>query len=444
MSTQKPGRGFSFGLYGWVTRLALPLASLYLTWRARKQPAYSEHWDERFGWKRFPAPRPDSPRLWLHAVSLGETIAARPLIEAFLEAYPDSHVLLTCMTPTGRDAGARIAQAHPGRIEQCYLPYDTPDLAAKFFKETAPKLGVVMETEVWPNIVCQARDRGIGVVLANARESEKSARAAGRFISVMRPAFASFAAVLAQSEEDRQRLESLGARNVRVCGSMKFDLKADAGQVARAHEVKRRLGRPVVLIASTREGEEAMFADGIRAMAGDALVVLVPRHPQRFEAVAELMAGHGIAMVRKSRDTELAGVVDGTRLVLGDTMGEMGFYCALADVCLMGGSFGGTGCQNLIEPAAAGSPVILGPSTFNFAKAAHDAIAMGAAEPVDDAAQGFAKALAWLADGTLAQRRQAALRFARAYTGATARHMEVIGALWSKANDNQPLPGGEK
>ncbi|MDO4937948.1 MAG: glycosyltransferase N-terminal domain-containing protein, partial [Sutterellaceae bacterium] len=289
-------------LYAWVTRLAVPLASLYLTYRARKQPDYSKHWEERFGWKSFPKPEDGVPRLWVHAVSLGETVATRPLIEAFLAAHADAQILLTCMTPTGRDAGAKIAEKFPGRIVQCYLPYDTPELMGKFFDDTRPTMGVVMETEVWPNLLIQAQKRNISVVLANARESEKSAKLAERFIAVMRPAFAAFKAVLAQSQGDADRLQALGAQNIHVCGSMKFDLKADVEQVAKAHAQKEKFARPVILLASTRDTEEAMFMESIRTYKGNALVLLVPRHPQRFNDVARLLKDNDIAFVRKSED----------------------------------------------------------------------------------------------------------------------------------------------
>ena len=419
-------------LYAWVTRFAVPLASLYLTYRARKQPDYSKHWDERFGWKPFPAPEADQPRLWLHAVSLGETVAARPLIEAFLTAHPQAQILLTCMTPTGRDAGEKIAQKFPGKIVQCYLPYDTPELMGKFLDDTRPNMGVVMETEVWPNLMHQAQKRAIPVVLANARESEKSAKIAERFISVMRPAFAAFKAVLAQSREDAERLRHLGAQNIHICGSMKFDLKADVEQVATAKAYKEKLARPVILLASTRDTEEAMFVESIKNGTHEAIVLLVPRHPQRFNDVAELLKENGISFVRKSQDPELKSVTQQTRVILGDTMGEMSFYCAMADVCLMGGSFGGFGSQNLIEPAASGAPVILGPSTFNFAKPADDAVAMGAAERVENAREGFDKACMWLTDGRFSERSQKAKAFAQSYTGATQKQMAVIEEIWSE------------
>ena len=194
-------------LYRGLTYCALPLAKCYLRKRARKQPDYLKHWDERFGWCHYPAP--SMPRLWLHAVSVGETAAARTIIDAFLTENPQAEILLTCMTPTGRDTGAKIAERYPGRIVQCYLPYDNPRLMAKFFEETKPVMGVVMETEVWPNMMQEAAKRRIPVVLANARESEKSAGQARLVASLMGPAFASFAAVLAQSQEDAERLKMI-------------------------------------------------------------------------------------------------------------------------------------------------------------------------------------------------------------------------------------------
>ena len=207
------------GLYRAVTMVALPVASLYLMWRSRKQPAYREYWDERFAWGTYPL-RSDKPRVWIHAVSVGETNAAKPLLESMLKAWPDCDVLLTHMTPTGREAGERLVRLAPDRIRQCYLPYDAPYAVEKFFRQTRPTLGVIMETEVWPNVMREAQRLGIPVVLANARESEKSRRQAEKVIGVMRPAFESFAAVLAQSKEDEERLRSLGARNITVCGSV--------------------------------------------------------------------------------------------------------------------------------------------------------------------------------------------------------------------------------
>lgn len=417
-------------LYRGLTYCALPLAKCYLRKRARKQPAYLEHWDERFGWCDYPTS--EKPRLWLHAVSVGETAASRTLIDAFLTENPEAEILLTCMTPTGRDTGARIAERYPGRIVQCYLPYDNPRLMSKFFEQTKPLMGIVMETEVWPNMMQETTRRGIPVVLANARESEKSAGQAKLVASLMAPAFASFAVVLAQSNADAARLKALGARNVHVCGSVKFDIRPDAGQVKHAAEVKKSFKKKVVLLASTREGEEAMFSPHIAEHVEEAVFLVVPRHPQRFDEVADTLRRSGCRVIRKSEDPDFKGLADGPAVLLGDTMGEMSFYCALSDVCIMGGSFGQYGCQNLIEPAASGSPVLVGSSTFNFAQAVSDALAAGGAVHAAHPRDAVETALSWFVDGTLAERSRRALEFASLYTGATQRQMQFVREIWAK------------
>ncbi len=417
-------------LYRGLTYCALPLAKCYLRKRARKQPEYLEHWDERFGWCDYPAPQ--KPRLWLHAVSVGETAASRTLIDAFLSENPNAEILLTCMTPTGRETGAKIAERWPGRIVQCYLPYDNPRLMEKFFEQTDPVMGVVMETEVWPNMMAEARRRSIPVVLANARESEKSAGQARLAASLMGQAFASFEAVLAQSKADAQRLQALGATNVHICGSVKFDIRPDPAQVKSAAEVKKTFPKPVVLLASTREGEEAMFSSHLAEHMEEAVFLVVPRHPQRFDEVAEILKRSGCRVIRRSEDRDFAGLSAGPAVLLGDTMGEMSFYCALSDVCIMGGSFGGTGCQNLIEPAASGSPVVVGSSTFNFAQAVADAVAEGGAVQAAHPRDAVETALSWLVDGTLAERSRRALEFASLYTGATQRQMQFVREIWAR------------
>ena len=334
-------------MYRAITVVALPLASLYLMWRSRRQPAYKKFWDERFAWGTFP-PRTSRPRVWVHAVSLGETNAARPLIEMMLKRWPEIDVLLTHMTPTGREAGKKIVMAlGPERIRQCYLPYDAPYAVEKFFRQTRPTMGVIMETEVWPNLMREAKRLDIPMVLANARESAKSQREAQKFHLVMRPAFESFSAVLAQSEEDKVRLESLGAQNVKVCGSVKFDIKPNLSQSAAAKSWRKTIGRPVLTIASTRRGEEVLL--------------VVPRHPERFDEVAQVFSEAGLKVCRRSSVLSPREVPADADVLLGDSMGEMSFYCALGDMTAMGGSFEPFGSQNMIEPAMAGSPLVVGP-----------------------------------------------------------------------------------
>lgn len=422
------------GLYRLVTRCAVPLAKLYLRKRAKKQPDYLLHWDERFAETAYPAPC--APRLWVHAVSVGETNAAAPLIEALMKRFDRAELLLTCMTPTGRDAGRKIVGRYPGRAVQCYLPYDVPEFVEKFLEETRPTTGILMETEVWPNLIAAAKARGIPMILANARESQKSSDKAEGFDRVMRPAFAAFDAVLAQSEADAARLIHRGARKdvVTVAGSLKFDVPVNAAAQATAAVFKAQRLNPVVLIASTRDGEEAMFAPLLKRFQGKAAVLLVPRHPQRFNEVAQLLEAAGLDVVRRSACPSLEALDARHDVIVGDSMGEMSFYCAAADVCLMGGSFGNTGCQNLIEPAAAGSPVILGPSTYNFAQIAADALRMGAAFAVKDAREGITRALELVDNAALRSlASQRALTFAKTYTGAVGKMADKAEELWKKS-----------
>ncbi len=419
------------GLYRLMARCATPLAKLYLKKRAKKQPDYLLHWDERFAQCEYP--KPVRPRLWVHAVSVGETNAAAPLIDELMKRLGDVELLLTCMTPTGRDAGRKVVARYPGRAVQCYLPYDVPAFAAKFLEETRPTLGVLMETEVWPNLIAAAGERNIPLVLANARESQKSSEKAEPFDRVMRPAFSAFDAVLAQSDADAERLMHRGARSdvVKVAGSLKFDVPMNAKARAKAEAFKAKRALPVLLVASTREGEEAMFAPLLKRFEGKAVVLLVPRHPQRFQDVASLLDEAGVAFVRRSAFADPLDIPAQAGVILGDSMGEMAFYCAAADVTLMGGSFGGTGCQNLIEPAAAGSPVVLGPSLYNFQKIADDAAAMGAAVKTADAEAGVKAALELITDDAKRrERHEAALAFARRYTGAAAAMSAACAALW--------------
>lgn len=429
------------GLYRIVTMVALPLASLYLMWRSRKQPAYREFWDERFAWGTYPLRRPDRPRVWIHAVSVGETNAARPLLEAMLRAWPECDVLLTHMTPTGRDAGEKLVELSPGRIHQCYLPYDAPYAVEKFFRQTRPTLGVIMETEVWPNLMREASRLEIPMVLANARESEKSRVQAQRVIELMAPAFGVFSAVLAQSQEDKVRLESLGAKNVTVTGSLKFDIRPDASQVAAAADWRARLSRPVLFIASTREGEEMRFAKALaerRELCRRSLVLLVPRHPQRFGDAKMTLEAEGFKVCLRSEIRNPEDIPCDADVLLGDSMGEMSFYCALASMTAMGGSFENFGSQNVIEPAMAGSPVVVGPSIFNFDKIIRDGLAAGAMVQVQTPAEALDVFERWLNDpAACGCAAEAARQFAQTYAGATGRMMAILEGLWQGARKNE-------
>ena len=424
--------------YTLVVVLALPLAALYLLWRSRRQPAYREHWGERYtGAVRA---RQAGPLIWLHAVSLGETRAAQPLVEALARTYPRHAILLTHMTPTGREAGAALAARLPGRIEQRYLPYDLPWTMRRFLREARPEVGLIMETEVWPNLIAAAREEGVPLALVNARLSEKSAAKAQRTPALMREAAQGFTRVLAQSAGDAERLRAAGAGTVEVVGNLKFDLTPNAAQITEGRAWRAALGRPVLLFASSREGEEALVLAARAAAPSPALLVIVPRHPQRFDEVAALVSNAGLRALRRSHlsadiDAEaVAGALSKVDVLIGDSMGEMALYYALADAALIGGSLQPLGGQNLIEACAVGTPVVVGPSTYNFAQATEDAIAAGAAQRVSDAAAAWGTLLS-IADDPARRARMGAAgeNFAAAHRGATARTLEWIAPLLTEA-----------
>lgn len=409
-------------LYTLAVIALLPWALLHLLLRARKQPEYLRHWGERFG---FFAGRPDGDVIWIHAVSVGETRAAQPLVKALRERYPDHRIVMTHMTPTGRETSVAL---FGDSAERVYLPYDTPWAVARFLNHFRPSLGLVMETELWPNLVAACRDRGMPLLLVNARLSERSARRYARWPALTRQMLCGLAAVVAQGEDDARRLRELGAVDVAVLGNLKFDIEPPAAQIALGREFRERVGqRPVLLCASTREGEEALILDAwLAARPNDdrALLAIVPRHPQRFEEVAALIAGKGLRMQRRSDDKAVA---EEAEVWLGDSMGELFAYYAMADVAFVGGSLLDYGCQNLIEPCAVGTPVLIGPSTFNFAEAAREALAAGAAVQMMDADALVRAARSLLSD--VERRRamgEAGRAFAARHRGATERTLALI------------------
>ncbi|OGA52615.1 MAG: 3-deoxy-D-manno-octulosonic acid transferase, partial [Betaproteobacteria bacterium RIFCSPLOWO2_12_FULL_62_58] len=360
-------------IYTLLVYALLPRALWHLLWRARRQPAYLEHIPERFGYYRQPA---EQPLIWVHAVSVGETRAAEPLIRALQREYPQHRILLTHMTPTGREAGEAL---YGDTVLRCYLPYDYPGAVAHFLDHFRPRVGVLMETEVWSNLIHACRERRIPLYLVNARLSEKSFEKYRRFAELTRASLGELTAVAAQTADDAQRLAALGAENAVIAGNLKFDIELPVAQLKLGEAWRRRYGesRPVLLAASTRDGEEDLLLSRLGALeAPFALLVIVPRHPQRFDAVAALIERHGIRYQRRSREEPVA---PDTRVVLGDSMGEMFAYYAACDVAFIGGSLLPFGGQNLIEACAAGKPVLFGPHTYNFAEAAEGAIAAGAA-----------------------------------------------------------------
>jgi len=407
-------------LYSLAWLLGLPFAFLYLLWRARRQPEYLRHWGERLGLARVPQ---DRPLLWLHAVSVGETRAAAPLITALRARHPDHRILLTHMTPTGRETGAAFLGED---VVQAYLPYDLPWAVAAFLNRTRPRLGLILETEVWPNLYAACARRGIPLYLVNARLSGRSARGYARVAALARPALRALAGIAAQTEADAQRLRALGARRVVVSGNLKFDAAPPPDTAARAAALRQRFGpRFVFLVASTREGEEAPILDACaRLDCPGLLLAIVPRHPQRFEAVAGLLRERGLEFVRRS---EARPVPAAARVFLGDSMGEMAAYYAACDVAFVGGSLLPHGGQNLIEAAAAGRPVLIGPHTWNFEEAARQAIEIGAARRVQDAAELAEAVGALYRDAGLRRRMgEAGRAYAGAHRGATQRVMAMI------------------
>jgi len=408
--------------YALLLYLITPLIGLRLLWRARKQPEYLLHLAERFGFYRQPTPL---GLIWVHAVSVGETRAAQPLIEGLLARWPGHRILLTGMTPTGRATGQQI---YGERVIQAYLPYDYPGAVRRFFRHFSPAFGVLMETEIWPNLLAAAKAHDVPVVLVNARLSQRSARGYGKLDRLVRPAFAALTGVVAQTASDAERLLALGASRVEVCGNLKFDVSPATELVALGTQWRAAIGqRPIWLAASTREGEEALVLDAWREVRQPgALLVLVPRHPQRFAEVAALLDQQGRRSVCRSAGLPAAD----TEVWLGDSMGEMAAYFTLADLAFIGGSLLPLGGQNLIEAAACGCPVLIGPHTFNFLQATNDAIAAGAARRVADAlALGQAVAALLREPGDLAAMRQAAREFSAAHQGAAQRTLEVI-ARW--------------
>ncbi|RZI89974.1 MAG: 3-deoxy-D-manno-octulosonic acid transferase, partial [Pseudomonas sp.] len=371
-------------LYTLLFHLGLPLVALRLFLRARKAPAYGQRVAERFAIK---LPPMRQGGIWVHAVSVGESIAAAPMVRALLKAYPELPITVTCMTPTGSER-IRALFADEPRIQHCYLPYDLPWAAARFLDHVRPRLGVIMETELWPNHIHQCAKRGIPVALANARLSARSARGYGRFAKLTRPMLAEMSLIAAQTETEAERFRSLGARPecVQVTGSIKFDLKLDEQLLPRARQLREQWQasqRPVWIAASTHEGEDAQVLEAHRRLLqvhADALLILVPRHPERFNAVHALCAEQ-FATVRRS-SAEL--VTDATQVLLGDTMGELLFLYALADIAFVGGSLVPTGGHNPLEPAALALPVISGPHVFNFLDISAMLKDAGALQSVDD------------------------------------------------------------
>ncbi|MGI8894823.1 MAG: lipid IV(A) 3-deoxy-D-manno-octulosonic acid transferase [Casimicrobiaceae bacterium] len=407
-------------LYTAMWWLVLPLLPLRLWWRGRKEAGYRERIGERFGRYRADVAAPATEIIWIHAVSLGETRAAAPLIERILRERPASTILLTHMTATGRSAGRALAGE---RMVQAWLPYDVPFAVRAFIARFRPRVGLLIETELWPNLLKACRAMQVPVFLVNARLSQRSERGYALVAPLATPMFAALSGVAAQTSDDATRLTRLGARDVIVTGNLKFDVALPAQVHQRGAELRRRLGidRPVWVAASTRDGEEALVLDALERhpLPATVVTVIVPRHPQRFAAVAELLRARGLRFVRRSDDLPIPS---DPVFMLGDTLSELFTYYAAADVAFVGGSLVPTGGQNLIEPLAVGLPTLVGPHTFNFADSTTLAIEAGAALRVLDADSLVREVAALLADAERRQvMREAALAFHAAHQGAADR-----------------------
>lgn len=382
-------------LYTLLFYLILPFVILRLLWRSLRVPQYRLRLTERFG---LFAPFSIQQSLWVHAVSVGEVQAAEQLIKQLQQRHPDLPVVITTTTPTGSE---RVRKLFGDRVHHVYFPYDIPFAIQRFLRRTSPRLLLMVETEIWPNLLAICEQQGITTILANARLSKKSARGYARFSSLTHQTFQRIGLVAAQSEADAERFTQLGvpADRVEVTGSVKFDMRVPASLQESAEALRSAfMGRPVWVAASTHEGEDAVVlaAHGwIRENLPQALLILVPRHPDRFERVAELCMKEGFSLVRRSSNTLPD---EETAVFLGDSMGELTLFLAAADAAFVGGSLVKKGGQNVLEPAALGKPVAFGPSMYNFSVISKLLLEQEAAEKVASGTELAQTVGRWLGD----------------------------------------------
>jgi 3-deoxy-D-manno-octulosonic-acid transferase len=427
--------GFSLWLYGVIMRLAQALLRRKLRKRAQAEPLYGQYIEERFGYYKQSA---CNDWIWIHAVSLGETRTAGILLQGLRQAMPHMKLLLTNGTATGREEGLKLLQE--GDI-QVWQAWDSPEVVERFLTAFKPRIGLLLETEVWPQLIHKAQEKGIPIMLINARMSEKSLHQAQRWASLMKPAFAGLSAVCAQAPDDAMRLKSLGASVTGIFGNLKFDAKPDASQVAMGRAWREQLSAPVVMLASSREGEEAMWLAAWQTFNKQHPELqihwlIVPRHPQRVSEVESLITSSGLRVSRRStwsQETLFSAALlketaqDSSVILLGDSLGEMALYYSLADAALLGGSFEKLGGQNLIEAAACACPVVMGPHTFNFAEASQAAESAGAAQRASDMAEAMKLAVDTVQNRPLQKQKSAnAFQFAQQHGGATQRTVQAV------------------
>jgi len=425
----------SLWVYGVIMRLAQPLLRLKLGKRAQAEPLYGQFIEERFGHYKQSA---CNDWIWIHAVSLGETRTAAILLQSLRKALPGMKLLLTNGTATGREEGLKLLQV--GDI-QVWQPWDSPEVVERFLTAFNPRIGLLLETEVWPQLIHNAQEKGIPIMLINARMSEKSFRQAQRWTSLMKPAFAGLSAVCAQAPDDAMRLKSLGASVNGVFGNLKFDAKPDASQVAMGRAWREQLSAPVVMLASSREGEEALWLAAWQTFNKQQPELqihwlIVPRHPQRVSEVESLIKSSGLRVSRRSTWSQKADLSaahlneaaqDCSVIMLGDSLGEMALYYSFADAALLGGSFEKLGGQNLIEAAACACPIVMGPHTFNFAEAAQAAESAGAAQRAENMPKALSLAIDTVQNKSVQKLKSAsALQFSKQHGGATESTVQAV------------------
>ena len=425
----------SLWLYAVFMRLAQPLLRRKLYKRAQAEPLYGQFIEERFG-HYTQSSRQDW--IWIHAVSLGETRTAAILLQGLRQALPGMKLLLTNGTATGREEGHKLLQ--DGDL-QVWQPWDSPEVLDRFFSAFKPKLGLLLETEVWPLLVQGAQVHGVPLMLVNARMSDKSMLKAQRWPSLMQPAYAGLSAVCAQAQDDAIRLKALGAKVQGIFGNLKFDAKPDAVQLALGQSWRQQLTAPVVMLASSREGEESAWLAAWQTFIlqrSDVHVhwLIVPRHPQRVAEVESLLLSGGLRVSRRSTWGQEGPTHPTPVVLLGDSLGEMALYYSLSDVALLGGSFEKLGGQNLIEAAACACPIVMGPHTFNFAEASEAAQASGAAQRASDMAEAVRLAVETVQSKQAQQMRSNhAVQFAQQHGGATERTVLAVRELLNSIKD---------
>ncbi|MDD2775879.1 MAG: lipid IV(A) 3-deoxy-D-manno-octulosonic acid transferase [Gallionella sp.] len=411
-----------YTLFLWIL---LPYIFIRLWKRGRKQPDYLRHWGERFGF--YPARTDEKPVIWLHAVSVGETRATVSLVAQLRAAYPQHQILFTHTTPTGRDTSVQL---YGDTVQRVYFPYDYPFAVRRFFRHFRPQLGILMETEIWVNLNHAAQQEQVPLLLLNARMSAKSARGYAKFAALTRPALQGFTAIAAQTADDADRLTQLGATRVSIMGNLKFDILPPQAMLELGKALRTQFGsdRSVLLLASTREGEETLLLAAYAALPEPRpLLLIVPRHPQRFAEVETLNLQHGLRCQRRSLNQPVPAEVD---VVLGDSMGELFAYYAAADIAFIGGSLLPFGGQNLIEACVVGTPVLIGQHTHNFADASRLAVEAGAAQRIHDATDLCHAALTLLHDpARLKMMSRHAQSFVEAHQGASTKAMHVITSV---------------